>query len=291
MAELEAHETPAGFQHAVGLLKRPLLAADIPEAESDGVGIELHLREGEILGIAADPVEAGEQPLIDRTVAADLQHRRGEIADRHGCAGLPLQDAESDIAGATRHIEAVPVGPRVQPVQHRRFPQAMDAAGHQIVHQIVFARDRGKDALHQTRLFALGNTAIAEPGGAGLGFCLGIAGILGRHLNLSCLAGTLTACPSGCQHCRGFLPANYLKAAIQVEYAVLNATLCSQMFWLNGCRKWVRKQSQPAPIHRYHSVLAIRVSSPPLSGQLMPKPRKQLNPPKQPAILSSDWGC
>ncbi len=57
-------------------------------------------------------------------------------------------DAEGDIAGAAADIEEALAGPRVQPVDHRPFPQAMDAARHQVVHQVIAAGDRGKPA-HQ----------------------------------------------------------------------------------------------------------------------------------------------
>ena len=46
--------------------------------------------------------------------------------------------------GAAGHVEEILPVLGIEPVDHRRFPQAMDAAGHQIVHQVVFGGNRGK---------------------------------------------------------------------------------------------------------------------------------------------------
>src|SRR3954468_449916 len=123
--------------------------------------------ERQTLGIPAQPFDAGEDAVIDRPGAAGLQHLEGCVADNDLAAVLGhqlWQCAASDVTGAAGDIEEALAGARIEPGDHLGFPPAMDAAAHQIVHQIVARRDAVEDGAHERRLIALQHAAKAEIG-------------------------------------------------------------------------------------------------------------------------------
>ncbi len=143
---------------------------DVADAEGDGIGVHAGIRERQGLGIAAHPFDvrfaslAGAHHAFGQHVGIDVADGDLSLAAAHA---RELRDAESDVAGAAGHIQHLPAGPRVQPFDHGVLPQPVDARAHQIVHEVVFARDRGKDLAHQG--FLLGFRHLAEAEGRGFG--------------------------------------------------------------------------------------------------------------------------
>ena len=80
-----------------------------------------------------------------------------------GAAGI--DEPEGDVAGAARKIEH-----RERPVVFRRIdrrdqhvlPGAVEAARHQVVHQVITLRDTVKDVVDQCLLFVDGHVPEAE---------------------------------------------------------------------------------------------------------------------------------
>src|SRR3546814_6072094 len=77
---------------------------------------------------------------------------------------MSVEDAEGDIAGAAGDIQHADRAGGAEPVDHGGFPQPVDAARHQVVHQVVAAGDRFEDAADQPHLVAYRHAAEAEMG-------------------------------------------------------------------------------------------------------------------------------
>ena len=68
-----------------------------------------------------------------------------------------LDDAEGDVAGAAGDVEHRPAGAsrRVEPGDHRVLPEPVQAARHQVVHQVVAAGDLVEHLVDERLLFAV----------------------------------------------------------------------------------------------------------------------------------------
>ena len=71
-------------------------------------------------------------------------------------------DARRDVAGAARDIDDVGAALGREPVDHGPAPQAVDAAAHQIVHQVVAPGDAIEEAAHERGLFRRPHPPRAE---------------------------------------------------------------------------------------------------------------------------------
>jgi len=140
----------------------------VANAEGNRIGVEGRIRKGQRLGIATDPFDGGFAFLFGAAHPL-AQHLLVDVTD--GDCGLAapaarqIDNAKSDIAGAARHIQCLPGGLRVQPFHHRILPDAVDAGAHQVVHQVVARRHRGKDLFDQAFLVGLWHVAETETGG------------------------------------------------------------------------------------------------------------------------------
>ena len=76
----------------------------------------------------------------------------------------PAARCETRCRPCRRPRRARLAGLRIEPFDHRVFPQPMDAARHQVVHHVVAARHRRKDLAHEAFLLGLGHFAEAEAG-------------------------------------------------------------------------------------------------------------------------------
>ena len=162
---------PARLQHAVRLGERPVHPGDVADAEGDGRRVEAVVGEGQRFGVAASPVEAGEEAAVDGAVAADLEHRRIGVAHRDPPRGqvrprrprpAPLERAERDIAGAARDVEQILSGAQGQPLDQPRFPEPVNAPRHEVVHQVVALRNAIEDVAHEVVLALERDVAKAE---------------------------------------------------------------------------------------------------------------------------------
>lgn len=107
-----------------------------------------------------------ETPFVEQLVAADLEHRGVDVGQHH-LAGRADQARElpGQVAGAAGDVEhAVPAAHAGQ-LDGEALPQAMDATGHQVVHQVVLGCHRVKYLGDLLRLLAFRNVLVAEVGG------------------------------------------------------------------------------------------------------------------------------
>src|SRR5271169_3719447 len=150
--EFETNEAAAWLQYALRLGERGLDAGHIAQPKRDRIEIEAALGEGQPLGVGAQPLDAVEYTPVERAGASDLEHALVGIADDRAPLGdcalwsEVLQHTQCDITCATGHVNQLLTGLRLQPRNHFGLPQPMDAAAHQIVHQIVPLRDAVEDA-------------------------------------------------------------------------------------------------------------------------------------------------
>src|SRR6185437_1243068 len=164
-AELQAEEPPARLEDAARLGEGGVDVGDVAQAEGDRVGIDAGAGDRQLLGIAAQKFDAVQHAAVDGAVAADLDHAPGDVADDDlaGAAG-PLADAEGDVAGAAGDIEHRLAAARRETIDEFELPQPVDAAAHQVVHQIVAPRHAVEDAAHESRFLTRGDPAVAEIG-------------------------------------------------------------------------------------------------------------------------------
>ena len=138
---------------------------DVANAEGDGIGVEAGIGKWQGLGIAADPFD-GLLAFLLRPPHPLAQHLLVDVADRHlgvaASAARHLGNAKSDVAGAAGHVQHLPAGPRVEPLHHGIFPDAVDTGAHQVVHQVIARGDAGKDLFDQAFFLAFRHLAEAE---------------------------------------------------------------------------------------------------------------------------------
>ena len=75
---------------------------DVADAESDRIGVEEAIGEGQRLGVGLGPDEAVDAAFL-RALHAHFEHRRIDVRHRH--ARAVALEAEGDVAGAAGHVE------------------------------------------------------------------------------------------------------------------------------------------------------------------------------------------
>ena len=123
----------------------------VADAEGDGVGVKGTVGDGQLFGVAGDPVEPAQPAGIKGPVAADIEHFLVDVADRNRPAA-PVEKAEGDIAGAAADVQQAHVGLRIELIDKGPLPQPVDAEAHQVIHQVVAFGNAVEDVAHQRRL-------------------------------------------------------------------------------------------------------------------------------------------
>lgn len=164
MAEFQAEKAPTGLQDAPCLAQGIINMRDVAQAEGDRIDIESVVGERQAFGVAGHPLKTPGPALIDGAVTADAQHLFVQIADGDIAAlADALMDAEGDVACAARDIEIRQSCARANTAYERIFPDPVQAAGHEVVHQIVTRGDGIKDAAHQPGFFIGADVFLTEP--------------------------------------------------------------------------------------------------------------------------------
>lgn len=158
MAKFKTEKPSTRFEDAIGFGQRQFNAGYISKPEGDAVGVVAHVGERQVLGVAGDPLKALQISLVNESVTALLQHRLIDVADGYvpSVLGATFEIhafglAQSDITGATGHVDNAPSRLRGHPIDHGIFPQAMNAGAHKIIHDIVTRRYGIKDGAHPSR--------------------------------------------------------------------------------------------------------------------------------------------
>ena len=162
MAELQAEEPAARLQHPPHVAQGGQAVGDIAEAEGNRHGVGHAIGQGQAFGVARDPGHARDA-LVERAVPADGRHLRVRVDHQRLQPALrPGLRAKRDIARAAGDVDQPLPGARRQIGDQRGLPEAVQAAAHQVVHQVVAVSDRIEDAAHQRRLLGDRHGAEAE---------------------------------------------------------------------------------------------------------------------------------
>src|SRR5436190_5393133 len=70
--------------------------------------------------------------------------------------------AEGDVAGAASHVEDALAGSWLHLGDEAVLPEPVHAARHEVVHQVIIARDRGEDPADAARLFLGADQLVTE---------------------------------------------------------------------------------------------------------------------------------
>ena len=125
------------------------LVGHIAQAKADGHAVEGVVLERQALRVRHDALHIAHESRIEQAVAADLEHGRIDVREHHSArlADLP-QQPRRQITGPAGDVQSALTRPQAGQRQREVFPQPMRAEGHQIVHDVVLARDRGKYGVH-----------------------------------------------------------------------------------------------------------------------------------------------
>ena len=119
----------------------------------------LGVGEGKLLGILDLPAKAVDA-LLPGSFHPDCEHVGIDVADRN--LGALGSHAESDVAGAARHVENVLARPRLHLGGEAVLPQAVHSTRHQVVHQVIAARNRSEDPSNPAGFLVRSDQFVAE---------------------------------------------------------------------------------------------------------------------------------
>ena len=141
---------------------------DVADAEGDRIGVEGAIGEGQRLGIALRRcVMRSRERRARRTRPRATSSISGLMSQRTAVAFSPEArgEADGDVAGAAGDIEQPERRAAARRLDHGDevvLPQPMQAAGHEIVHEVVAAGDGREDAVDEALALAFGHVAEAE---------------------------------------------------------------------------------------------------------------------------------
>jgi hypothetical protein len=150
----------------MGLVKRPFNAGNIADAESDCDAIESAIGIGQLFGIALLKRDDAVESTRCGAFAPHLEHIGVDVAN--GCANAVaarIDDAKGNITGAAGKIEhmEIPLAfGRIDRRHQRVFPRAVQAARHQVIHEVVATGDRMKHLVDAPLLVLEWHALIAE---------------------------------------------------------------------------------------------------------------------------------
>jgi hypothetical protein len=149
---------PARLEHALHRGERRGLVRDVAQTEADRHAVERRVGKRQALGIGDSAADIAQQPAIEQPVAADLQHRRVDVG-QHDEPVAPtwpaMPAARSPVPPATSSALWPGLSPGLR--QRELLPDAVHAARHQVVHEVVATRDESNTA-RTRRVFSAGAT-------------------------------------------------------------------------------------------------------------------------------------
>ena len=139
---------------------------DVADAEGDRVGVKRVVGKRQRLGVALRERDAGFQLRRADAAAPDRDHLRADVAQHGRCVGAArarvadrhVARAAGDVDEAERPLPARRVEDRDEVV----LPQPVQAARHQVVHQVVALGDGGEDLVDEALALAFRHLAVSE---------------------------------------------------------------------------------------------------------------------------------
>ncbi len=170
--KLKHQATTADFQHAAHLCQRLLLVGHIAQTKRNGDEIKTLIRERQGLGVDLRVLQATYKTAIRQAITTNAQHFTIDVAQYHrtAVANAILQQG-GDVTRATRQIKHTITAFHTTGADEIALPEPMDAKAHEVIHQVVIARDRAENLTDQLLLLGDRNITKAE-------MC-GVFGVLG----------------------------------------------------------------------------------------------------------------
>ena len=147
------------------LRQRLVNARHVADAKCDRVAVERVVGERQVLGVGSDEFEPRALAPALRPLLADPQHVGVDVGYRHPrrrAAGA--RHPKRDVAGAAGDVQMSirAMARRGDLGDQHVLPQPMQAARHQVVHQVVAAGDLVEDVVDQPLLGVQRDAAVAE---------------------------------------------------------------------------------------------------------------------------------
>lgn len=168
LAKFQHHETTTGLENAIGFGQSILRPGHVPDAKADRVRVKRIGIKRQRHGITNHPVKAVGQLFCFSPFAPFNQHWFCQIQNRCVTVTCAFKESERDITGSSGHVQQSLARARREPIHHCVFPQPMDAAAHDVVHDVIARSHGGKHALNPARFFMFGNVFKSEMGGFGV---------------------------------------------------------------------------------------------------------------------------
>ena len=138
----------------------------VTQAKGDGDAVEIIVREGQCFGVGLDKTYVAGHAQIQQAVTANLEHGSVDVG-QHDFAGRAhaFGEAARQVAGAAGDVQYPVAGAHAGQLDGEALPEAVDAAGHQVVHDVVLGGYRVEDLGDALSLFGLGNGLVTKVGG------------------------------------------------------------------------------------------------------------------------------
>ncbi len=167
LGKLQHQQLPAGLEHLRHGGQCCRLVGHISQSKTDSHTVKAVRRERQPLGVGLHVVDIADYTAIDQTLTAARQHGGVDIRDQHQTVAPDLfGQSHGQITGAAGDVKRPTAGLQSRQRQCEALPQAVRAAGHQIVHQVVAIGDRIEHRAHAPRFVAQGDLLKAEVGRA-----------------------------------------------------------------------------------------------------------------------------
>src|SRR5690554_4474793 len=138
LGELQHQQAATGLEYPGHGRQGLVFVGHVTQAEGDGDAVEVVIRKRQAFRIGLDVFDIAAKAPVDEAVTPDLQHGLINVC-QHYCAGLAHQAGKlhGQIAGAAGNVQDPVAFPDPAHLDGEALPNAMDAHGHQVVHQVV----------------------------------------------------------------------------------------------------------------------------------------------------------
>ena len=183
---------PADFKYSPHFAKRRRPVSHIAQTKRYRAAAAGPVRQRKRLGRRTNKGNSLKMAGINCPSPPDPEHGWVGIADGYIRLGVrlafvqPVDETKRDIAGAARDIDQAHVRRGFEPIDQRLLPQPVQAAAHQIIHEIVSIGNRIEHTADQTGMFVRAHAAKTK-------ICLAIAAL--RSGGSRCHATTIAQPP------------------------------------------------------------------------------------------------
>ena len=161
--KFQHEQCTAWLEHAVHFFEGGVFMRHVAQAEGYGNEVEIVIREGEFFGIAYG--HGQEQAFVEQAVATHAEHGGVDVGEPDFAVfAHAFGPAAREVARAAGNVEHFTAFGHAGGGEGEVFPHAVQAAGHHVVHDVVFFGDGVEYFGHFGGFFAFVYGAVAEMG-------------------------------------------------------------------------------------------------------------------------------